>query len=37
MSKQHFSLSEAMDLLGVPENLREVIREKMENHSSECN
>ncbi len=34
MSKQHFSLSEAMDLLGVPENLREVIREKMEKHSS---
>ena len=30
MSKQRFSLSEAMDLLGVPENLREVIREKME-------
>lgn len=28
MSKQHFSLSEAMDLLGVPENLREVIRKK---------
>lgn len=37
MSKQNFSLSEAMDLLGVPENLREVIRKKMENHSSECN
>ena len=37
MSKQRFSLSEAMDLLGVPENLREVIRKKMENHSSECN
>ncbi len=34
MNKQHFSLSEAMDLLGVPENLREVIREKMEKHSS---
>ena len=35
MSKQRFSLSEAMDLLGVPENLREVIREKMEKHSSQ--
>ncbi len=34
MNKQHFSLSEAMDLLGVPENLREVIREKMKKHSS---
>ena len=34
MNKQHRSLSEAMDLLGVPENLREVIREKMGKHSS---
>ena len=30
MSQMKFSLSEAMDLLGVPENLREVIRKKME-------
>ena len=35
MNKQHRSLAEAMDLLGVPENLREVIREKMEKHSSQ--
>ena len=34
MSKQRFSLSEAMDLLGVPDNLREGIREKMGKHSS---
>lgn len=34
MDKQHLSLSEAMDILGVPENLREIICEKMEKHSS---
>lgn len=34
MSKQHFSLSEAMDLLGVPDDLREVIREKIGKYSS---
>lgn len=34
MDKQYLSLSEAMDILGVPENLREIICEKMEKHSS---
>lgn len=34
MDKQHLSLSEAMDILGVPENLREIICEKMKKHSS---
>ncbi len=34
MAKKPFSLAEAMELLDIPENLRETIREKMKKHSS---
>ena len=35
MDKMHFSLSEAMDILGVSKNLRPMICEKMKKHSSQ--
>ena len=34
IAKKHFSLAEAMELLDIPENLRQPIRQKMEKHSS---
>ncbi len=37
MAKKRFSLSEAMDLLDVSENLRPIIREKMSQRSSSSN
>ena len=35
MKKKHFSLTEAMELLDIPEDLRHIIRQKMESHSSQ--